>query len=622
MAKDEEIVKLSDFEHARLRTEMYLGSRDPHTASILLYDGDGTPYLDEVTYIPALYTAIREILDNALDEIAHGYGNQIDVTYDERSGVFSIMDNGRGIPFNMDKETGLHKATLALSHARAGRNFGDRGEIAGTNGIGASIVNFCSEHFKVEIWRDGKKFEQHFREGTSELEIEKPSIKKMGSTRTGTKITFKLSDKVFKKKALPMDFIESRILEISICNPLIKVFFNGQQMKSKPNLEKTLFPRENLISIDINQPGFKSKFLLKPNFQESGEFVHSVVNNIPAFNGGIHIETFKRLFYNGILEALKAQSKKRKLTPNRTDINDGLLIFNITNMVAPNFDAQSKTRLINEEAGKHVKDALEELDLYKKIIQKHTTWVDEIYARCSARTKKKENAEANKLARKNLRNKVPDLMDATGTDRTKCILTLAEGNSAIAGITSIRDPEIHGGLGLRGKVLNVYEESPKAVLTSAVLVDIMNSIGLIIGEKADIKKLRYGKVYIAHDMDPDGYNIGGLLVNFFYKFWPELFQNEDQPFFFIFNTPFIIAEKGKQRKYWFGHNYHEFDSNEYKGWTITRAKGLGTLSDEDWAHSLKNPDLFPLVDDGQLAESLELIFRKDFADKRKLWIGL
>ncbi|WP_434083258.1 hypothetical protein, partial [Escherichia coli] len=102
-------------------------------------------------------------------------------------------------------------------------------------------------------------------------------------------------------------------------------------------------------------------------------------------------------------------------------------------------------------------------------------------------------------------------------------------------------------------------------------------------------------IYVAHDMDPDGLNIGALLINFFHTYWPELFDPKEEPVVHIFRTPFIIAEKGKQRKYWYAHNYHEFDSAQYSGWSITRAKGLGTLTEAAWRYSLDNPELYAVV---------------------------
>lgn len=619
------IKKLTDYQHARLRTEMYLGSRALHTQAVIQFQ-DGKPTPTETSWVPALYTAFREVLDNALDEVVgHGHGNRIDVHYDEKTREISVEDNGRGIPFTWDETHNCHLATLVMTEARAGRNFDERGEVAGTNGIGASVVNFCSEYFRMDIHRDGERFQQEFTQGDElfgdELKAGEPKItKKQG--KTGTKITLKLSEKVFPDLTLPEAFIRARVTEVAICNPLIKVYYNGEQIKVKPRPEQTLFPGLKPINIEVKEDTFRSRFWLVPNWVNDGEHVHTIVNNIPAFNGGVHIDTFRRLFYGNLLTALEKESKRRKLSPNRSDVTEGILLYNITNMRAPNFDSQSKTRLINEEVGQILRKQLEDPELYKDIIKKNKEWIDEIYKRCEERTHKKDSSELARQARKNLRNKVPRLMDATGSDRSKCILFLAEGESAISGMGSVRDPDLHGGMGLRGKVLNVNGEAPKKVLENKELADIMNSLGLIIGEKAVRKNLRYGRVYIAHDMDPDGLNIGALLINFFHTYWPELFDPKEEPFLYIFRTPFIIAEKGKTRKYWYAHNYHEFKPEDYSGWSITRAKGLGTLTRQDWEYSLVNPEVYPVTNDGKMKETLDLIFNSKRSDDRKSWIGL
>lgn len=620
-----DIKKLTDYEHARLRTEMYLGSRSLHTQTIVCYENN-KPFLEELSWVPAAYTAFREIVDNALDEVVgHGHGNRIDITYDEKTKVMSVQDNGRGIPIDYDSEHRCHLATLALTEARAGRNFGERGEVAGTNGIGASVVNFCSEYFNLEIHRDNKKFNQSFKQGDiviPGLDIGKPKIKDLKSDKTGTYVEFKLSSDVFKDLTLPEKFIKSRVTEIAICNPLIKIYYNGEQIKVKATPEKTLFDGQKPIIIEMKEKDFKSKWLLLPNFSEENETVHTIVNNIPAFNGGVHVETFKKFFYSGLINALEKESKRRKLTPNKSDINEGLLIYNITNMKAPNFDSQSKTRLINETVGKIVQTHLEDELLFKTIIKKNLEWIDAIYARCEARTQKKDASEIAKMSRQVARNKVPKLIDATGYDRSKCILFLAEGDSAIAGMTSVRNPEIHGGLPLRGKIMNVHGESPRKVLDNQALIDIMNSIGLVLGQRANRHTLRYSKIYLATDMDHDGSNIAALLVNFFYHYWPELFDPKQEPVIYVFQTPFVILEKGKERHYFYAFNYDKFIPEEWKGWSITRAKGLGTLVKPDWKHALENLVALPIIDDGKLKETMDLIFNNAKADERKEWIGM
>ena len=622
----EEIKKLTDSQHIRHRTEMYLGSRNPHTQTIINWDGKKL-IPQESIWIPALYNAFREILDNALDEVvSHGFGSKIDITYDEPTMSFSVKDDGRGIPIDWDDSEKMHKATMVLIYPRAGRNFGERLEVRGTNGVGASATVHCSKISQVTIVRDGKKFYQKFEEPNavfSELQISNPIITKNTTAHTGTLIEFTLSNEVFKKFVLPTYFVKSRIFEVAASNPKIKFTFNGEKINIVKNTAKTLFGDQNLIEVEIKQDKFLSNYYLIPNFAESGEYLHSTVNDIPAFNGGQHIDTFKKLFFGGLLKALERENKKRGLIINRSDISEGLLIYNITKMNSPNFDSQSKTRLINDEVDVYIKSTLDNENIFKDLIKKNKEWIDQIYERCAARTQKKDEKDLAKVNRKLMRTKVPKLLDANGKDRTKCILIISEGDSAAGQISSVRDPEIHGALPLRGKILNVNGESPKDIVDNAIISDLMTTIGVAIGRKATRANLRYGKVYLAADQDPDGANITALLVNFFYLQWPELFDPKLEPFFYAFATPFIIQESGKKRHYWYSHNVHEYNINDWKGCPkATRAKGLGSLEEIDWIYSLANPMLTPLVDDGKLNDSLDLIFNHAKADMRKDWISL
>ena len=621
-----EIKKLTPYQHVRLRTTVYYGSTTLHTGNVLSYENN-TASVVESKWVPAVFTSFREILDNALDEVvAHGHGNRIDVTFNPSTMEFSVEDNGRGIPIDWDSEHNMHKATLALSELMSGRNFDERNNTAGMNGIGASGVNFCSEYFTVEIHRDGKKFVQQFNEGSEflpELQKSDPKItKKAGNS--STKISFKLSTSVFKDLTLPEKFIKDRLIEIAACNPKLKISFNNDTIKVK-NIEKELFGNRKTISINLNdsEKTFDSKFILVPGLIDTGDHAQTLVNNIPAFDGGVHIEAFKKYFSQGILVALEKESKKRGLIPNRGDVLETMLIFNITTMKKPEFDSQSKTRLINDNVEKLIKDNFTNESTFKNIIKIHKDWVQSIYDRCAARTQKKDDADLAKANRKLMRQKVPKLLDANGKDRTKCILLITEGDSAKTMVSSVRDPEIHGALPLRGKILNVRGENLKTIIDNQIIADLMSAIGVGIGQKAAREDLRYGKIYLAADQDPDGANITALLVNFFYLHWPELFDSTLPPFFYSFQTPFIIQEKGKKRYYWYADNYHEYNTNDWKNCPKpTRAKGLGSLEEEDWVHSLKDPKLIPIVDDGNLSNALDLIFSGTRADDRKAWISL
>jgi len=626
----EQFKKLSDFEHARLRTEMYFGSREEHTQPLMDFDGSNLT-MREYTWVPALFTAFREVVDNAMDEVAiKGHGDVVRVDYDPKDMVFTIEDNGRGIPIDEKPELGKGPAaSILLGEARAGRNFDERGEVAGANGIGAATTNFTSEWFQLDIWRSGKHFRQKWEEGRyGGKDIHKtqgPSITKGSATRRGTRIQFKPSAKVYFKMVLPVEFVRARMWDLAVANPEVKVYFNGERLtlpSTKDPLKSLYFANRAVPMIETITAGFKGRFYVCPNFAEQDEVVQSVVNNIPMLQGGSHTDAFRKLFYTTVIEALTPLAKKERLTLTREDISQGLLIFNVTRMDDARFDGQPKTRLVSEVQSK-IKEGFVESDV-KALIRRNPEWVEKVLERCRQRVGAKELREVNKAQNAMQRSKVASLADATGRDRTNCVLFLAEGKSAIDGMMNVRNPDIHGGMALRGKLLNVHDETPKAVVENKVLADIMTALGLKVGIQPLRDTLRYGAVFIATDEDEDGKNITALLVNFFYKYWPDLFRDQERPFVYKFSTPFIIAQKGSTRKYIYSHDYAQFQidlaKDKYKGWEIIRAKGLSRLTKDDWKHSLENPALVPIVDDGKLKESLDLIFNKGRADDRKKWL--
>jgi len=617
---------LSSYEGIRHRTEMYFGSREPHSQKVIEYENYNLSSIKETTWIPAVSTAFREIIDNSIDElITHGFGDQLHVSYDTKHNIFEVSDNGRGIPIDWDEEHQDYAASVLLSHIHSGRNFNDetRGETRGVNGVGAKGTNFTSEWFEVEIHRDNKSFEMRFRE-SSEKEIirDEPIIFPMKSKETGTTIRFKLSEKVFSSGIiLPETFIKSRVFEIALCYPKLKVFYNNEQIKIKS--PDQIFKDMKPIKFSINASNLNSNFWLLPSFiQDGSEYAHTLVNAICVFNGGTHIEAFRKGFYLGLLAGLEKESKKRKLEPNKSDVVDGLLIYNITQMSAPTFDSQAKTRLINQNVANIIKKEMDNPEFFRKVIKENPEWIESIYEKCQIRTNEKDDKELKKLAKSGKKQKVEGLSDAVGADRSKCILLLAEGVSAISGALEERNPQIHGGLPLRGKPMNAKKATMKELMLDDTMKNIMNSIGLVPGERVNRRMLRYGSIWLTMDSDEDGKNIAALLINFFYAYWAELFDSNLDPFIYIFDTPLIIAVKGKTRKYWYSSNYSDFDPEKHKGWEITRAKGLAALKREDWKYALANPKTIPIRDDGKLSEVLDLLFNTSRADDRKTLIAL
>ncbi len=618
---NDKIEALNDFRHARIRSEMYLSSRDPLTQIVMDYDGTN-PVAREHTWVPAVFTAFREVLDNAIDEVVtHGHGDQIDITYNESTSTFTIADNGRGIPTDIDEATGKHGVTLALSETKAGRNFGERGSSRGQNGVGASIVNMCSEFFHVTVHQKGKVFHQEFSEGEVDLVIGKPVIKPARKP-SGTKIEFRLSKKVFHDLSLPESFIAARVYELALSYPDLKITYQGHKISARGGPDRTIFQKHRPIKIEVKdeEKKFDCRFWMLPRFFEDGrEHSHGLVNAIPLFNGGVHIDAFRNGFANGLLSAMESMSKRRKLKPNKSDVTDGMLLYSIVEMDGPTFDSQSKSRLINDHTRKIVVKALDDPNFFKNVLNRNKEWVETIYERCAMRMMKSDNKALDQIAKASKRLKIEELEDASGKDRTKCTLILAEGKSAISGAASARDSEIFGALPLRGKVLNVSGELLKKVAENAALSKVASACGLVVGQKPNRLNLRYGKLWIACDADADGGNIMSLLVNYFFQMWPDLFEPKN-PYIYVFQTPFIIAKKGKLREYWYSDNHTEFLPEDYKGWEITRAKGLAAMNDIDWVNAFAKPRLTPIVNNGDLTIALELLFGTD-ADMRKEWLN-
>lgn len=619
MTDKKEWKKLTDYIHTRIRTEYLFGSRSPKT-SILPSYSSGFKLL-ETTYVPAVFTLIREIVDNCLDEIiGKGHGDTLTVHFDDSDMIITVKDNGRGMPIDFDKEEQEYAATVLLSHTKTGRNFDDleREDARGLNGLGAKGVNYTSEFFEVTIHRDKKVFNQTFREGKDALLVENPII--LPSTKkSGTQIRFKPSSEVFNSfTGITNEFLYNRLYEIALINPNLKVIYNDKQIK--PLSFSKLIP--DYASIMIESEAFKSEIYLGYGLSPEYKF-WSLVNSIPCFDGGVHEDSFKRYFVSGLIDSLSFEEKKRKLKLAPRDITEGLFVYNIVNMNAPFFNNQAKTNLTNENVGVIIREALDD-NFFKSFVRKNTNFIDKIFEACASRTLKKENKDLKKFAVQNKKVKIAELQDAVGKDRSKCILMLMEGLSAVAGGVAARNPEIHGALPLKGKPMNVREYSLDNVINNDVLSNVMGAIGLVPNMPVDRRKLRYSRVYLTTDADEDGKNIAALLVNFFYTYWKELFDPKQEPFIYVFDTPLIIATKGKNIKYWYNDDIHTFDSDKLKGWEITRAKGLAALKKHDWEEVLKNPKLIPIVDDGKLSDALDLLFNSDkkSADRRKEWIGI
>lgn len=613
----EDIKILSDRDHVRLRTQVYLGNtkKTSYTVPLFLNDKFKTK---EIEFIPAVYKAVGEIVDNCIDEFA-----QIDIPNKHLTikakpilGEYTITDNGRGVPIGMHS-SGKPTPEVVFGSLRSGRNFTNDKEIGviGQNGVGSACTNYCSVDFSIDITRDGKRYRQTFSNGAEQ--ISKPSIRAGGEGWSGTSVSFQLDGTVFEDASLPDDLMHNRAIEIALTNPGVTCEYNGTKYKYKKGFEE--------IIKEISKDYFKFEkdgvefYVIFDVYKGVDEQIFSWVNSSLLFDGGIVNTQFLNVFYDKVITHLERDAKKAKCEVTKNDIRLNLLVLGNHKIKDPQYDAQSKTRLTGPNLRVELAEMVEEQ--WSSFSRKNKDWITTVFERSVLRHHQSENSKAIKEHTKNLRKKVEGLLDATSDIRFNTKLLITEGDSAASMISDSRDPETIASLPLSGKVNNVYGTTPAQLLNMGKITDTLTAVGLVPGQKAVRGNLRYGQVIIATDADYDGSDIFTLLINLFYSFWPELFDNNYDPFFYRMVAPNVVASKNGKRVHFTSRPDYEKVKDKYKGWTIEYMKGLGSMAKEDWDIVIAglNKYSIPILDDGKIPETLELLFGPS-SEMRRQWL--
>jgi DNA gyrase/topoisomerase IV subunit B len=612
----EDIKVLSDREHVRLRTQIYLGNTKKTPYSVPLFLNNRFE-IKEIEFIPAVYKAVGEIIDNSIDEFANTtfVGKVLEIHATPVLGSYSITDNGRGVPIDMHS-SGKYTPEVAFGSLRSGRNFGEGKEtgVIGQNGVGSACTNYCSVEFSLDIHRDGKRYRQTFSDGAKE--ISKPSIR-AGGDKTGTSVAFQLDGQVFEDPTLPDELMHNRAIEIALTNPGVTVHYNHDKYKFKKGFE------EIIKSLSDNyfkfEQGGMEFFVIFDMNHSVDEQIFTWVNSSLLFDGGLCNTQFLNAFFDKVVGHLEKDAKKAKCEVTKNDVRQGLLVLGNIKIQDPQYDAQSKTRLTGPNLRTNMQSMID--DQWKEFTRKNKDWIQTVFERAMIRHHIEADKEAIKDHKKNLKNKVPKLIDATSSNRSECSLLITEGDSAKAEITSVRDPKTIAALPLLGKVNNVYGTTAAQLLNMGKITDMLQAIGLVPGHRALRSELNYGKVIISTDADPDGSDIFTLLVNMFYSFWPELFDKSYDPFFFRMVAPNVVASKNGKRVHFITRTEFEKQKEKYKGWTVEYMKGLGSMHKDDWKQVIAGLDQYsiPVLDDGKITETLELLFSND-AEKRREWL--
>ena len=607
---------LTDREHVRLRTQVYLGNTALTSYKIPLFIG-GKFAVKEVEFIPAVFKAVGEIIDNSIDEFAHidTTIKRLEIEANPLAGKYTVTDNGRGVPIDKH-EVGKYTPEVVFGQLRSGRNFTDEKEVGviGQNGVGSACTNFCSSEFSIDIHRDGKRYRQTFTDGAES--VSRPSIRE-GSTRTGTSITFQLDDAVFDNIALPPELMENRAIELALTNPGIQVEYNSVRHRYKKGFEEIIKEiSKQYFKFEAEGMEFYVIFDVNDGIDEQ---IFSWVNSSLLFDGGLCNTQFFNAFVDRTVEHLSKEAKKAKCDVTKNDVRRNLLIIGNLKISNPQYDSQAKTRLTGPNLRKEMVDFVEQQ--WVSFSRRNKDWLQGVLEQAMVRHHSDANSKAIKEHQKGLKRKIAGLIDATSKNYFERQLLITEGDSASSMITQARDPRTTATLPLGGKVNNVYGSTVAQLLNMGKMTDLLAAIGLVPGHKATRSDLRYGKIIIATDADVDGSDIFTLLINLFYQYWPELFDKSYDPIVYRLIAPNVCLVKGDKRIHFPSRAEYEVAKDKYKGWTVNYYKGLGAMGRKDWEMILtgETNTLTPIVDDGNMKPVLKLLFSPD-ADARKEWL--
>ena len=598
--------KLTDIEHVILRPGMYIGSIKPHTATKWVL-GEEKMTQRELTYNPGFLKIFDEIITNSVDESKREGSklNTIKVTI--KNDVISVWDNG-GIPVIKHQEHNEWIPEMIFSNLKAGSNFDDSRTWAGTNGVGSVLVNIYSKKFTISTCDGKNQFDQTFTNNMRD----RTEAKVVKGTKKHTEITFATDFEKFGLENIDEDhykMIEKRIYDLAACNPSLKIYFNGTliNLNSFEDYIK-LYTDDYFFECNKNKSWSIAIAISENGFQQI-----SFANSTETYDGGTHVDYVMSQIVAQLREFFL---KKHKVDIKPTELKNHMTLFLDSTIINPSFSSQTKEKLITEvkEFGTtfEVSAKLVQSILKSEIVNSILDWIEQ-----------KKNADDNKLQRelnkKLSKIKVEKLIDAKGKDRWKCSLGLFEGDSAAGAFRKYRTADTMGAFSLRGKFINVSEITNQKLVQNTEAVNLMAAIGLKLGQPIELKHLRYGKIFFYTDADVDGNAISALLINFFFKYWPEIFERK---MIYKVETPIVVAvprAKGKKKILFYSQTeYNEWaDKNDLKTFEIKYKKGLAALVDDEYQDIINSPRLTLISKNDVSSGALETWFGKN-SDLRKV----
>lgn len=573
-----------------------------------------------VSHCPAVIKLFDEVISNAIDEsfrlnhrAASGDGKfviKVVIDGDE----ITVADNGRGIPLDpMDDDPSVTQAEIAMSELRSGTNFEVKDWASiGAHGMGVTLVNLLSRKFKAYIVNKGRVLNFAATDGETTSSVLKSA---RDGEESGTRISYSTNWKHFSGVELldenHSDLIQRRVIDLAAALPFIQFKFDGKvvgtrDFKSYVQMVSPVCSFEHFIGEHVR---------LAVTTSEEPEQI-SFVNGIDTHEGGQHVDYFRNRIGDLVSERL---NKRYKYGLKPQDVKNRLCFIFITNSIFnPKFKGQTKEYLSSKvsEWSERVFEGFD-FEKFSRKVADNEELMGPIVEFFRLKQQVREIEDEKRERKKIKKIKVAEHMRASNDDRSKTILFITEGESAIGQLGNVRDAKIHGGFPLRGKPINVTGRSNLERLENLEFKKLTGIIGLQLGEEPE--DLDYGTLALMADADHDGNSIMGLLINIF-SLWPTLFKKGIVK---LCLSPVIKWEKGKQKQIYYTMAEYAEDRKAGKvpdGATMTYLKGLGSLSTTEYSEMIRNPRMVTIQHDVNWADSLSLVFGES-ADRRKTWLS-